>query len=279
MVTKLWAFNHNDENGKAAAGKVAQDHSSLLDRVVNVVHPMLDGVEITNLDYADLLIEPEDARIKADVFVFLDPPYDDQESLYRAMMGNRTVNATPEQRQEEWRRAHWNFSMAVSRCPHRWLITHSNTKFFRSRSVFNSLSERAGIEFFEHQIISSLTANRQTEVFTANYKPGQPDIRTDIIRKVEAYRAKFVVDGEIDWAAAYREMGLSQVPYQEALGIIEQIKEALATVPEEYKKYCDEVRTLEGNSYANEAARDKAFDKFVREHRHSKDMVGSYYRV
>ena len=209
LLSKLWGFSAKDD-GYVSPSKIKKDNAALMDRIVRVVHPLLDGVKITNQDVLDLL---KDSPDKAGVFIFLDPPYDDQESLYLEFLGDRTPGAAVELSKLELERSHWEYSMAVAKCPHRWLMTHSDTELFKTRSVFTALSQRDGLQFqfHRHQIKSGLTNVVQTEVLTSNYKPGEPDTRLETIRRLEEF---FAQQGEIgtpiDWADINRQLGVTQ---------------------------------------------------------------------
>ena len=48
-------------------------------------------------------------------------------------------------------------------------MTHSNTGFFKSRSVFTALSQINGIQFHERDIQSNMTNSQQSEVISANF--------------------------------------------------------------------------------------------------------------
>ncbi|CDL00557.1 putative cytosine specific DNA methyltransferase [Magnetospirillum gryphiswaldense MSR-1 v2] len=209
LLSKLWSFRNMD-NGGVSPLMVKKDPSALFNKILNVVHPLLKGVKITNKDVLDLL---KDSPKKAGVFIFLDPPYDDQESLYQTFLGNRTAGASAELRKQELVRSHWEYSMAVAKCPHRWLMTHSDTELFKTRSVFTALSQRDEFQFqfHKHKIMSGITNKVQTEVLTSNYKPGEPDTRLDTIRKLDQFLAEQgEIGAPIDWADINQQLGVTQ---------------------------------------------------------------------
>ena len=208
MLTKLWAYSNKDA-GSVIESKLKLNFNPLFDHIQRVVHPMLDGVTITNFNYTELLSAPSEEK---KTLIFLDPPYDDQERLYRVFMGERTQGATPEQQKEEWGKAHWGLSVAIRDCRHRWIMTHSDTKFFRSRAVFHALSERFGFKYHEHRVFSSMANTDRPEVITCNFKPGEMTIEESVIARIEAYHAEHVVDNEmpVDWDVVNAELGVSQ---------------------------------------------------------------------
>ena len=215
MLTKLWAYSNKDSAGYVNETKLKTNYDRLFDHIQRVVHPMLDGVTITNLDYTDLLSAPSEDK---KTLIFLDPPYDDQESLYRAFLGERTKGATSEIQKEEWKKAHWGLARAIRGCRHRWIMTHSDTKFFRSRAVFNALSERFGFEFHQHNVFSSLSNIDRPEVITSNFKPGEMTLEESVIARIEAYEAQYV-DDEMpdDWDVVNDELGVTQEEAEAAL--------------------------------------------------------------
>jgi DNA adenine methylase len=84
-------------------------HSSI--KALQRVSAVLQGVRITNLDYAEVLKAPGE-----DVFIFLDPPY--YSAARSRLYGRRGELHTGFD--------HVRFAEVVKQCPHRWLITYDD---------------------------------------------------------------------------------------------------------------------------------------------------------
>jgi DNA adenine methylase len=84
-------------------------HSSI--NALQRVSPILQGVRITNLDYAEVVNAPGE-----EVFVFLDPPY--YSAARSRLYGKRGELHTSFD--------HVRFAEVVKQCPHRWLITYDD---------------------------------------------------------------------------------------------------------------------------------------------------------
>ena len=88
---------------------------SSIQRVIDIV-PLLEGVKITNTDYADVLREEGE-----NVFIFLDPPY--YTATKSALYGNNG----------ELHKGfdHERFADEVKNCKHKWMITYDDCDYIR----------------------------------------------------------------------------------------------------------------------------------------------------
>ena len=132
---------------------------SSINKLIEVSH-LLQGVEITNYDYSDLLLMQG-----KDVFLFLDPPYySPRNSKLYGVNGSLHTGFD-----------HHRFVKTVQNCKHRWLITYDDDPLIRDL-------------FKEYQIIdwdlqygmsqSNGSARIGKEIIIMNYKPDSlpPDI-------------------------------------------------------------------------------------------------------
>lgn len=171
LITKLWAYNHKDQPG-VYRSKVRHAYPDTFDRI-RAVHPLLDGVRITNLDCHEVIGAPTDLAAPRKVFMFVDPPYDDEETVYDHMLGERTQCANPALRVEERERGHWDLTQALSASSYRWLLTHSKTQDFLGRAVFLRLSQIES-KYHEHFVFSGMRNEGNEESVFANFNPGAP---------------------------------------------------------------------------------------------------------
>ena len=92
-------------------------------------HRFLRGVEITNLDFHDVISPGGDG-----VFLFLDPPYDDTQELYQKTMNYEVM------------------LQDMISTKHAWLLTHSDTIRHRGRMLLASVlgkESRLRFQFYE----------------------------------------------------------------------------------------------------------------------------------
>ncbi|MGQ9487307.1 MAG: DNA adenine methylase [Armatimonadota bacterium] len=121
-------------------------------RALEKVSEVLQGVRITNLDYAEVIHAPGE-----DVFLFLDPPY---YSVARSRLYGRRGELHVQF-------DHERFARSVQSCPHRWLITYDDCP--EVRRLFR------GAYMVEWKLQYGMNNYKQTnaragkELFIANY--------------------------------------------------------------------------------------------------------------
>jgi DNA adenine methylase len=198
LITKLWAYNHKDKRG-VYRSKVRPAYPETFDRI-RAVQPLLDGVKITNFRRDEVFREPSVLSDHRKVFMFVDPPYDDEEGVYEEFLGERTPGASKEVQEEERAVAHWNLIQLLTDSPYRWLMTHSQTEAFRSRAVFARLATPSETRFHEHTVFSGMKSEDNSEALLANYDPdgwampswavrvpqGEPPVDWDEVRRQAA---------------------------------------------------------------------------------------------
>jgi DNA adenine methylase len=114
---------------------------------------LLEAIEITNLDYSDLLL-----REGSDVFIFLDPPYfSATKSKLYGKKGDLHLAFD-----------HERFAALLKKCPHQWLITYDDSPEIRSNFEF------ANIYAWEFQYgmnnYKQTSAAKGKELFITNYE-------------------------------------------------------------------------------------------------------------
>ena len=183
FVSKTWAYGNKDEAALTSPDKLLTDFRNQFNRIADVVHPLLDGVKITNLDYHDVLTAPPVDSDNRGVLVFCDPPYDDQEVFYKSVLGRRTYSRPEGLSNSQWKELQWqeyrdghlDFAINMGKCPYRWMITHSATKLFRLRTfVLKWASENQELNVFEHVVQSGFRNGEQREVLLSNFRPNEP---------------------------------------------------------------------------------------------------------
>ena|SRR5690606_24351365 len=112
----------------------------------------LSKVEITNLDYADVIHQDGD-----NVFIFLDPPYlSATDSRLYGVRGNLHTAFD-----------HERFADEMRKCKHRWLITYDDSETIRSLFSFANIIEwdlQYGMNNYKQT-----TAARGRELFIKNF--------------------------------------------------------------------------------------------------------------
>lgn len=99
--------------------------ASSIDRL-EMIAPLLSGVKISNLDYNELI-----KAAGKDVFIFLDPPYySATKSRLYGKNGNLHTGFN-----------HLEFSQAMRRCQHLWLITYDDCSEIRQQFQFAELED------------------------------------------------------------------------------------------------------------------------------------------
>ena len=124
----FFALNRITFSGTSLSGGYSEESwhkrftPSSIDRLEKI-GPLLEGVDITNLDFSDLLVAPGD-----DVFIFLDPPY--YSATKSALYGkNGELHKGFD---------HERLADELSRCEHRWMMTYDNSPYITNLySKFN----------------------------------------------------------------------------------------------------------------------------------------------
>lgn len=113
---------------------------------------LLKDVEITNLDYSELLTEPSKNGEKG-VFIFMDPPYDINSSNLYGESGNMHSNFN-----------HAKFAEDCKACwEHRWMITYNDNEYIRS------LFDWANIQEIDVTYSLNSSGKQKKELVISNY--------------------------------------------------------------------------------------------------------------
>ena len=140
---------------------------------IRLCHQLLQGVEITNLDFHDIFKRPGDG-----VLLMVDPPYDDSASVYPDTM------------------SYEQFFVDLIESQHAWLVTHSDTFRHRGRRLWSRMMGNSPVLYTQpyemgrgvvrRQKGSALGKNRKAdgkpitaddlrlEVLITNYDPKSP---------------------------------------------------------------------------------------------------------
>ena len=119
---------------------------------LNKINPILSGIEITNLDYEELVVKDGN-----DVFIFLDPPYlSSKKSKLYGKNGNLHFNFD-----------HERFAYVMSTCKHKWLITYDDSPEIRKLFSFANIKEW-NLQYGMNNV-GSETAKSGKELFVFNY--------------------------------------------------------------------------------------------------------------
>jgi len=122
-----------------------------IDRLMQI-GPLLRDVEITNLDYEEVIFESG-----KEVFIFLDPPY----------FSARKSKLYGKEGQLHLDFDHEAFAESMSKCKHKWLITYDNSKKIRDLFSFANIEEwelQYGMNNFGQERIG-----KGQELFISNY--------------------------------------------------------------------------------------------------------------
>lgn len=119
---------------------------------LEILPPVLEGVKITNLDYAKVALEAG-----ADVFLFLDPPYFSatKSALYGA--GGKLHKSFN----------HLDFAETIKFCPHRWLLTYDDSPPVRENFAFANITNWNLMYGMRNQTPASKQLGN--ELFISNY--------------------------------------------------------------------------------------------------------------
>ena len=215
FVNKMWSYGHKDETGPMPRSKFRTDFNSNY-RKFREIHPLLDGVKISYGDYEEVLTAPPaNGLSNAEVLVFLDPPYDDQEKFYKPGLGNRTLerpaDLTVSQwkvlKWREWYEAHLDLSIKTSKSRYKWILTHSASKNFDVRTfVMMAMRNNPDFVVYEHVVQSSFRNKSQKEVILANFKANEPSFLE------KWHLAQYDVDPNdpIDWDEVDRQIAAGE---------------------------------------------------------------------
>jgi len=125
---------------------------SSIERLAKIQY-LLEGVEITNLDYVELLKKPG-----KDVFIFLDPPYySARKSKLYGKKGDLHTSFD-----------HDRFAQLLKECNHLWLITYDDCPEIRKNFQFANIYEwelQYGMNNYKQD-----RAAKGKELFITNYK-------------------------------------------------------------------------------------------------------------
>jgi DNA adenine methylase len=217
FTAKLWSFNWMDDYSVSKA-VLTTDYNEIY-KNIRATHKMLVGVRLTCLDFTKV-VEAAPSKKDGKVLIFSDPPYESQESLYKNV-GKDIDEKIKKIRSEEKADAdkkepdpavednikklltkkeleqklllefHWKITDTLARSSHKWVMTHSDTKLFRSRSVFAALRSKAGgIKFNTVSIQSGFKRESLPEAITANYDPDTGTIPKIDEKKLEKMMAE-----------------------------------------------------------------------------------------
>jgi DNA adenine methylase len=156
-AVRFFIMNRIAFSGMVDAGGYSQESfekrftDSSIDRIERTA-AYLSKVEITNLDYADVIHQDGD-----NVFIFLDPPYlSATDSRLYGVRGNLHTSFD-----------HERFADEMRKCKHRWLITYDDSEAIRSLFSFANIVEwdlQYGMNNYKQE-----TAARGRELFIKNY--------------------------------------------------------------------------------------------------------------
>lgn len=116
------------------------------------VASLLDDIQITNFDYADVVNAPGE-----NVFIFLDPPY--YSATKSALYGtNGNMHKSFD---------HERFAQTMRGCNHRWLITYDDCPYIRS--LFDFAYITPWVQSYGMKNISANSSQKGSELLISNY--------------------------------------------------------------------------------------------------------------
>ena len=121
---------------------------------VSPLSPLLDGIQITQLDYRQLLQDGDRS-----VFTFLDPPY--FKATRSRLYGKNGILHTSF--------SHAEFAEEMKKCKHSWLITYDDSPEIRENFVYANIYEwqlQYGMNNYKQG-----KAEKGSELFITNYAP------------------------------------------------------------------------------------------------------------
>lgn len=152
LIINMWSFNALMGPKDFRWDYVQKPRMELFPRI-RQAHALLQGVTITNGDYAPLLSEPAKGPSDAGVVVFMDPPYDGTETVYEEGVGFDFDG----------------FYDAVLASKHNWIITHYLRRFWpRAFKLFYFGESRTWkVDAF----LDGAGPNKRDERLIANFDP------------------------------------------------------------------------------------------------------------
>ncbi len=170
ITLKCWAFNWRDDY---TVSNFNLNNVNIPKMNINIrrTHELLDGVKLTCDDFAKV-IKAAPSKPGGKVLIFNDEPYEDHEHLYRCIENEFKPDDTAEIKKQKMTELHWRITTTLGHCGHKWILTHSDTKLFRSRSVFAALCQPDnGFKFKTVPVFTGFKNIDQTEAITSNYDP------------------------------------------------------------------------------------------------------------
>ncbi|MCC5899429.1 MAG: DNA adenine methylase [Phormidium sp. GEM2.Bin31] len=168
---RFFVLNRITFSGTIEAGGYSQKSfeqrftDSSIDRL-SALGPVLEGVNITNLDFSELL-QAEKGSEGDRTFIFLDPPY--LSATKSKLYGKRGHYHSQFD--------HNRFAQVLATCPHDWLITYDDSPQVRENFRFANLDEwtlQYGMNNYKQG-----KANKGAELFIANYSLNAPSESLD----------------------------------------------------------------------------------------------------
>ncbi len=170
FTLKLWAYNWKDDFS-VTKSVFKTDYDDIYNNI-RKTHNLLDGVKLTCLDFSEVVQAPP-SKQGGKVLIFNDEPYEDQEHLFRCIKKEFKPEDTAEIKKKKMDEFHWRITTTLAqRCSHKWILTHSDTEQFRSRSVFAALCQKEyGVKLNTVPIFTGFKNIDQKEAITSNYDP------------------------------------------------------------------------------------------------------------
>ncbi|MBF0560941.1 MAG: hypothetical protein HQL37_02775 [Alphaproteobacteria bacterium] len=178
LVTRLWSSRRKTSAASLANELPRAIEPDLFARI-RKIHPLLDGVKITNLPCADVLTVPPSGKFSdRQVFVFIDPsnlnqaspnqerrdePGATDESRRTAVLGNSSVH----------HESYTHLLQNAVNCPYRWLMTHGSKMILSPREIGKGIKIAAGAEFFEYDIPATFRTRNTGESLICNFSQEQ----------------------------------------------------------------------------------------------------------
>ena len=159
VAAAFFVFNRITFSGTTEAGGFSAQAfekrftESSIERLLKMTG-ILDGVEITNLDYETAL----NAEGK-EVFIFLDPPY--FSATGSALYGKNGVLHK--------KFDHERFAENLKSCPYRWLLTYDDSPFIRELFSFANISDW-NLTYGMRNVTAD-SNQKASELFISNYDP------------------------------------------------------------------------------------------------------------
>jgi DNA adenine methylase len=156
-ATRYFVLNRIGFSGLVDVGGTFSEYayqklfSASVIRRIQQLSPLLQGVEITNLDYSELLMQEGE-----NVFIFLDPPYVTAGG-YLYGRGGKLHEMFD----------HHRFAEFCKQCQHRWLITYDDCELVRG--LFSGYQQVPWRLQYGMNNVGGNSARPGDELFIANY--------------------------------------------------------------------------------------------------------------